>query len=186
MLGLYYFDGQYIPKDTQLGIHWIEKAAASGHADAQQDIARTYTFGLDVPVDYLKAYFWNKKAAENGDAISQAIISNMYEDGNPLLQKNLELSFKWAELSSEDGYFDGMYNLGRHYLYGKGVPKNDVLAIKWLTLAKKYGSEDAIDLISDNTNSFAPGTLELAEEEIEDWIASHQYRIGYWKMKTSN
>src|SRR3989338_3020925 len=62
-LGLMYYDGLVVPKDTAKALEWFQKAAAQGYAEAQYSLGVMYANGLGVPKNAAKAVEWYQKAA---------------------------------------------------------------------------------------------------------------------------
>ena len=65
-LGLMYFDGDGVPKDTAKALEWYLKAAEQGHVEAQFTLGWMYGYGDGVPTDAAKAVDWWQKAAAQG------------------------------------------------------------------------------------------------------------------------
>jgi len=55
------------------------------------------------------------------------------------------------------------YQLGFRYASGRGVPKDMVMAYKWLTIAAAHGHEQAIELKNMISERMAPGEITEAE-----------------------
>src|ERR1700751_1438412 len=68
--------------------------------------------------------------AEANDAPSQAAMADCYEQGrnvNPDGKKAIQ----WLTLSAQHGFVPAEYELGRTYLYGRGIPADYAQAILW-------------------------------------------------------
>jgi len=73
--------------------HWFNRAAESGHPEAQYWTGYKYFYGLDVPTDYAKALEWYEKSGLQGYAPAQFSTAYLYENGHSLdskLQNNFE------------------------------------------------------------------------------------------------
>lgn len=53
-------------QDAKQGMHWHERAAEQGNAEAQNTLGVHYAFGLGVPRDFRMAARWCMKAAAQG------------------------------------------------------------------------------------------------------------------------
>jgi len=82
--------------------------------------------------------------AEHGDPEAQFLLGNTYATGSSLGQGmsvyNLGVgddvaAARWYRESAEQGYWRAQSELGRHYLTGRGVPQDYVLAYKSFNLA---------------------------------------------------
>ena len=52
--------------DYPTALHWFEKAAGKGHADANFNLGLMYHLGTGVDIDFDKAMAWYRKASEEG------------------------------------------------------------------------------------------------------------------------
>ncbi|MFQ6022586.1 MAG: tetratricopeptide repeat protein [Acidiferrobacterales bacterium] len=66
--GVNYELGRGMPQDFTKAAEWYRRAAALGHADAQNDLAKLYDDGRGVSQDSVQAYFWYTLAAQQGNA----------------------------------------------------------------------------------------------------------------------
>jgi len=89
-LGVIYTDGRGVPKDEAKAVHWYEKAAEQGYANAQNNLGNMYTDGRGVPKDDAKAVQWYQKAAEQGHTDAQKNLDLMVKKGNESAKKALE------------------------------------------------------------------------------------------------
>ena len=134
-LGRMYLNGDGVARDNEQGVAWISKAAKQGSASALQ-------------VLLIKA--------EQGDAITQFNLGQMYlngegvakDDGQAIvwLQKATELGNKLAQQTllmkaAELGNADAQFHLGKMYLSGEGIAKNNAQAVVWLKKAANQGHE---------------------------------------------
>lgn len=58
------------------------KAATSGDAQAQFEVARAYAAGTGVPKDSAKAVEWYRRAADQGHVWAQDALGDAYADGD--------------------------------------------------------------------------------------------------------
>ena len=135
ILGMIYWNGLGVEKNTQKGYELIRRAADHGISNAQYDIAMMYEFGLYLKKDVNKSISWLEKAmaAENKDAAfilamkyydgigvernvekARSILKNdlTYHPWNMLLYDNLGVfknvcSFEYDNASILDMYDDG-------------------------------------------------------------------------------
>ena len=59
----------------------LTRSAELGFANAQAELAKLYSKGMDVRQDERKSFFWLQKAAEHGHAASQMNLANLYAQG---------------------------------------------------------------------------------------------------------
>lgn len=59
------------------------------------------------------------------------------------LANHIQAAVKWLTSSGEDGNQYAQYTLGKLYLLGKDVPKDEEAAVRWFTLSAEQGNEYA-------------------------------------------
>lgn len=125
--------------------YWQWRLASKGDATYANTLAETYDVGRGVPVDHAAALYWFRFASMHGNAAAQSALARHLFTGVGG-QRDDDEAFKWATRSAAHSA-DGMMLVGESYLFGRGVVKDVVAALKWLTLAADAGSaQAAIDL----------------------------------------
>lgn len=79
------------------------------------------------------------KIADSGDATAQNDLALLF-----LEQNKPKSAVYWLELAAKQHCTDAMHLLGRCYLDGKGLPKNDNLGIMWIAKAASLGHPIAL------------------------------------------
>ena len=83
----------------------------------------------------------------------------------------LDFERYWYTLSAEQGNSIAQLNLGRMYVFGKGIEPNFELAYMWANLAAANGAEpDVRDAAAEELNS---EQLARAQKMSSDWAAAH-------------
>jgi S1-C subfamily serine protease len=103
----------------------------------------TQPAAAEQTVDALRA------KAEKGDAEAQFRVGTMYYFGDDGIAKDEAEAVKWLHLSAGQGHADAQAHLGAIFLYygrqmfvfGHGVPKDEVSAYKWWLLASAHTNE---------------------------------------------
>ena len=72
--------------------------------------------------------------AENGNAKAQFFVRLIYEDDTISLF-DLGVATRWLKSAANLGLGDAQFVLARRYVFGAGVPKDNVLAYMWLNIA---------------------------------------------------
>jgi len=134
-------------KDDSESAKWFSKAADQGFTNAQIEIGRAYYFGRGVVEDKNKAVNWFRKAAEQGSIQGELYLGLCYKygDGVPM---NADEAVKWLTQAANQNDASAQFELGCCYSEYGGidyVKKNNVLAYKWLSLAKAHGKQGTID-----------------------------------------
>ena len=117
----YYHDPNY-STHVKIGRDLFEKAAKSGDAAAQYQMARIYFKGLTVEPDTLKAVSWLKLAANEYPQAAYD-LGVMYIDGMGI-EKDPERGVEFLEKGSEEKDLKSILALGKCYLYGIGIPRD--------------------------------------------------------------
>ncbi len=79
------------------------------------------------------------KSADSGDAKAQNDLALLFLENN-----KLKSAVYWLELAAKQHFTDAMHLLGRCYLEGNGLPKDDSLAIMWIAKAASMGHSIAL------------------------------------------
>jgi len=79
------------------------------------------------------------KSADSGDAKAQNDLALLFLEHN-----KLKSAVYWLELAAKQNLTDAMHLLGRCYLEGNGLPKDDSLAIMWIAKAASLGHPIAL------------------------------------------
>lgn len=85
-LGVMYYRGQGVSRDSADAIGWYRKAADQGNATAQYVLGVIYYQGKEVPRDYAQAIHWYRKAADHGDEEGQMFLALAYYHGEGVSQ----------------------------------------------------------------------------------------------------
>jgi TPR repeat protein len=140
-LGLFYYTGNGVLEDKAETVKWYRKAAELGDKIAQSALGICYYTGDGVPKDDGEARKWSLKAAEQfrnsaeqGDVDSQLMLAFCYETAREITE-----NVKWLLRAAEQGKVTAQYDLGINYSRGEGVPKNDIEAYKWFSIAAANG-----------------------------------------------
>lgn len=80
-LGLTYFEGKYIARDVNKGIHYFQRATELNNVNSLFDLAHIFYKGKFVKKDVNKAIQYYSLAAEQGNEIAQIILGEFYLKG---------------------------------------------------------------------------------------------------------
>ena len=94
--------------------------AASGNAEAQNNLALLYLDGKGMPRNLPEAVRYFQLSAAAGSALGQNNLGGLYRDGNGL-PRDFGKAARWFGASASQGNSAGMYNLGLMYELGQGV-----------------------------------------------------------------
>jgi tetratricopeptide (TPR) repeat protein len=98
MLGCLYFQGVGVERNLDTAMQYFEKAAAKGHAAAQNGVGRChYEKGR-----YEEAFKWHTKSAAQGYANAEINLGILYEDGLGVT-KDISKAIEWYTKAAEKG-----------------------------------------------------------------------------------
>ncbi len=81
---------------------------------------------------------------------------------------------KWYRKAAEQGDADAQYNLGVMYMGGGGVPKNNIEAYMWSSLAKTQGNEIVADNLDIIKGGMTADQIAEAQRLATEWWEEHQ------------
>jgi len=129
------------PKDEQAGqelarevIAEVKRMAHEGDVEAQFLLGSAYEDGLAVEPDAAASISWYAKAADGGHSV--AIWNLAYHAAR---QGDHDQAAMYLTRAAEGGDVVAMNDLGVSYSAGKGVPKNNEMAMKWYRKAADLG-----------------------------------------------
>ena len=129
-LGIHYYDGAGVPKDSANALKCFRKAADQDHALAQLALGRFYREGrLGLEKNPQEAVAWFRKAAEQGDAWGQSELALMYELGEGVAQDSAE-AVRWYARAADQALPVAQFDLAYMYANGKGVPADAERAVR--------------------------------------------------------
>lgn len=97
-LGIIHYNGQGVPEDEKLAIHWWKQAAAQGNADAMYQLGSAYLYGSKasgfVPDPDREAATWYFQAASAGHADAQYHLGLLFLAGKGVIENRQEAA-RW-------------------------------------------------------------------------------------------
>lgn len=145
-LGLAHLMGVYAKRDYPKAHDYLQRAAASGSADARFFLAYAELRGLGMPKDSKTALAEMEAQAAAGNIRAAALLGGLYywnSSDAPGLGKDEDKAFRYIRQSAAGGWWFALMNLGFCYDHGIGVAPNPVLAAKVYYLAMEYGATGA-------------------------------------------
>ncbi len=120
----------------------LRRAAVSGDATAQFEIASRYTTGKLVPQNFGKAIIWYQKAAARGLAPAQYRLGTFYEKGRGVA-KDKTAARIWYERAAAKGNLKATHNLAVIYADGSKGKPDFAKAGLWFRKAAELGLADS-------------------------------------------
>lgn len=142
--------------DPSRSFLWFSKAAETGNAAGQFEVAMCYLKGLGVEKDAAKAVEYLRSAAVQGLREAQSRLGVCYEEGKGV-QADPKMAKFWHAKAAEHVFLSGtglmlsalrgdaanLFNLGVAYESGRHVPKDLSAAASWFEKAAELGHADA-------------------------------------------
>lgn len=155
---LYYADGDgFLPQSTEKALELLQIGANAGDAASDYFIAHYYIEGKIVDRNYEKAIPYLETAGRKGYKLALDMLLKVgvivYGDSS------LEKYFEVVKQGADDGYYECMVRTSLCLLDGKGVAKDEALAMKYLRSAADGNYKDAL---------FQMGVLNLTGQAVED------------------
>lgn len=157
------------------GETWLTRAAKNGCLEAYEELGNMYAYayeesfkdpekakecfkkaGSDSALTALGAFYLDngeikkgvaayEQAAENGYAVAMSLLGDLYYEGE-LVERDFDKAYYWYNLGFSKYNEPTYFGLGRCYLYGAGVERDEKKAIKYLQKAAKYDDEAKFEL----------------------------------------
>lgn len=169
-VGMMYKNGELYPKDAEKSYLWVSRAMEMGNPDARYFVAFAKEKGLGVAVDIPSALRLYEEGAAKGHPLSLMRMGYLHREGK-LLPKDSKLAFQYWTKGAETGDPFLQTTLGFCYLLQPEffptaypeMPKDDVEAYKWLTLAAAGGNPQAIKLREMAERRMSPADIDRAK-----------------------
>ncbi len=109
---------------------WFSKAAEKGDSAGMYALAECHLFGKGVPKDPRRALELLTAASALNNPRSMNLLGDLYRKGVPeLIKPNFDESVRLFSQAKDLGFLDAQGNLGVLYIYGQGVPKDEMKAV---------------------------------------------------------
>jgi uncharacterized protein len=128
-LGIMYAEGRGVEQDDALAVQWFRKAAEQGNADGQLRLGIMYAEGRGVKRDDATGVQWFRKAAEQPTVV-------------PLVPAQVASGVQWL-VGVTPGIADAQCSLGIMYAEGRGVKRDDAIAVQWFRKSSDQGLAEA-------------------------------------------
>jgi hypothetical protein len=166
--------GRGVAQNEAEAVNWYRRAAEQDFMPAQQNLGHMYALGYGVPQDIGEALKWYRLAAEQDSPYAQNILGIAYEHGISVQQSEAD-AVAWYRRATNKVYdvsdlrlmHGPQYNLAAMYASGRGIPKDNIQAYMWFTLAMRFGDVKSPDFPA----AAMYGTSRETSQERRDAIA---------------
>jgi uncharacterized protein len=167
-LGRMFRDGIDGDPDPSEARAWFRRAMDKGHPAATTAYALMLATGAGGAPDRDAAFRLLLLATARGDDQGPYALGVLREEGPAASggpsKSTLRAAF-WFRIAGQRGHVDAMFNLGRLYLAGEGVPSDAATAYVWFLRAAKAGDAQA-QLIVATMLASGQGTPEDTKEAL--------------------
>ncbi|EKX44135.1 hypothetical protein GUITHDRAFT_72490 [Guillardia theta CCMP2712] len=129
----YYWGAGGVPRDRGRALEYLQRAARDGNVEAQYNLGVMYAYGHGVPKDRNESLNLFRKAAAQGYVAALNGLALSLTDGSA--DNNFTEAFHYFNQSALSGNADGLYNAGLLLKDGRGVERNEELALAYITNA---------------------------------------------------
>lgn len=133
-LGFMYRHGIGVLQDPSSATRWYRQAAEQGHLKAQRLLASMYENGIVVSQDSAEARKWHVSAARNHQDSCDRLVRLYFNEASA---DNFYVeTIGWLSAAPpEDIPGATLYQIGKMYEQGEGMPQNYVEATRWFCKA---------------------------------------------------
>lgn len=162
-------------------VKWLTRVADKGDGYALYLLGKAYEDGVLAPKDERQAFRCYQRAVKKGEDLARGSLACCYLYGRGVGQ-DVQRGIDRLIDTALDGYLDAYYALGRAYLDGEVVPRNEKQAVHWLREAAKHGYKDSADILLgmgvDVSNEPAVAPLELLFRQGEKLLVNLDDKDG--------
>jgi TPR repeat protein len=174
-LAVIYLNGQIIPRDPELGIKWLKRAARHDYPAADFLLGVAYENGEGVKADVDRALEFYRKAAEKGHPAAQNNLGRMYFQGSAGQQDRREAQ-RLFSAAAEQGNGQSYLNLALCSLVGCAGVIDATAAYSWYLSAEASGAPIP-QLLHEKFTQLAKqldeNQTERAQSNSQAWIKEH-------------
>jgi hypothetical protein len=140
-IGILLDEGQGVKTDSAEAEKWFRRAEADGSIKATYNLGRQYEFGHGRSIDTATALRYYERAADRGYELAQFAIGMMYFNGKNGIPNDYTKAAFWLHKAADNGDPFAHYMMALLNRYGLGVPKSEVAAYAWLTMAQETSDD---------------------------------------------
>lgn len=140
-LGILYEKGNHIKVDFSRAVDHYKRAVEYGSVEAMCNLADCYAAGCGVKKDLETAFKWYSDGAKHGNAGAQCELGLCYLYGRGV-EKDVSQALALLHMAA-DREAEAARQLGRAYMEGKDIKKNQAKSFEFFLSAAKMGNADA-------------------------------------------
>lgn len=129
-----------LTKNPAKAVHWFEKAARLGDAEAQLFMARALAQGYGTAMDPEKALPWAEAGARQGNPAAMTLAGDLLaRPHHPASDAWYRQALSAYQPALAAGDAEACMAYGQMHAYGKGTPPDPVEALAWMLVAARKG-----------------------------------------------
>lgn len=177
-------DREFISSIRDDIIKWVKKETHNKAHSLKADYFYDTVYDIYKYINlFTDSRFWTYRNSD--EKISQLLYEEAARSnndevllllGNKFQRTNLSKAVEYYKRSAELGNVEGQYQIGRAYLYGNGVQKNNAQARLWLEKAANNGHQQAIAQVTRIKKEEEAARLAAIEKARQDSIVSERQR----------
>ncbi len=136
-------------QNNHKSFRWFKKAVATGAPEAILRLGFCYWNGVGTKVDKAKALELIREAANKENAEAHFNLGKVFQKGLLGEEVSVKDAITHFQKSSDLGYSHAANELGRIYISGNGVEKDEKRAVEYYTKAADNGSQYALFNLGD-------------------------------------
>lgn len=165
--------GTFAPVDAQRALEYYEVAAQGGFVEAFNTIGDIYAFGETGVIDLEQARNWYERAAKLGQIDATYALAILMYNAPDASKTDLRLAYEYAKVASLAWHESAQYLLGKMYLEGRVVSKDDFEAYRWFDLAASAGVVEAHYLRAIAGDALGPARSKEANQLAAEWFSEN-------------
>ena len=186
VLGTMYRKGSYdlgphVKPDVAQAIEWFEKAVALGDGESMVELSQHYHFGDGVPEDLQRAMELCERAGESGAGRGYFILAQYYEIGPKGVTVDLARAVDYYQRAIEGDFPCALTCLGRLYLSGEGVEKDEARGLALLERAVAADNSEGLMMLGEILEGGFAGQTPNPERALK--LYRRAARLGYEKAR---
>ena len=147
-VGFMHETGEGVTQSKEEAAKWYEKAAEQDYSPACNNLGLLYENGNGVKKDLKKAEKYYLKAIKQENVNAMYNLGINFENGLCGLEQNYAEAAKWYLKSTDNGFADAQFCIGKCYMLGLGVKQNEELGLEWFERAAAQNETSALNQLA--------------------------------------
>lgn len=158
LLGKLFLKGEYIPKNVDYALRWLEEAAEDGNPYAEYLLGKTLLKGEDTEQDAKRAEDLLRRSADQGNRYAAYTLGKALLDGD-VLPQDIPEAIRLLKESADSGFSQAQYVLGKLLYCGELTDQDIPKALEYLEKASTQKNPYA---------AYLAGKIRLTEDAHKD------------------